>query len=49
MSGRHYRKPDQDSLECGNRIDEARRHIERELDVREAELLRKIPGAINFD
>jgi monovalent cation/hydrogen antiporter len=36
-------------LESGELIDEARRHIERELDLREAELLRNIPGAINFE
>ncbi|HKN10847.1 MAG TPA: Na+/H+ antiporter [Pseudomonadota bacterium] len=36
-------------LERGELIDEARRHIERELDLREAELLRNIPGAINFE
>jgi CPA1 family monovalent cation:H+ antiporter len=34
-------------LERGELIDEARRHIERELDLREAELLRNIPGAVN--
>jgi len=33
----------------GELIDEARRHIERELDLREAELWRKIPGALNHD
>jgi monovalent cation/hydrogen antiporter len=36
-------------LERGELIDEARRHIERELDLREAELLRNIPGAINHE
>jgi NhaP-type Na+/H+ or K+/H+ antiporter len=36
-------------LERGELIDEARRHIERELDLREAELLRNIPGALNHD
>jgi monovalent cation/hydrogen antiporter len=36
-------------LERGELLDEARRHIERELDLREAELLRNIPGAINFE
>ena len=36
-------------LERGELIDEARRHIERELDLREAELLRNIPGAVNFE
>jgi monovalent cation/hydrogen antiporter len=36
-------------LESGELIDEARRHIERELDLREAELLRNVPGAINFE
>jgi CPA1 family monovalent cation:H+ antiporter len=35
-------------LERGELIDEARRHIERELDLREAELLRNIPGAVNY-
>jgi CPA1 family monovalent cation:H+ antiporter len=34
-------------LERGELIDEARRHIERELDLREAALLRNIPGALN--
>ena len=33
----------------GELIDEARRHIERELDLREAELWRNIPGALNHD
>jgi monovalent cation/hydrogen antiporter len=36
-------------LENGTLIDEGRRHIERELDLREAELLRNIPGALNHD
>jgi Na+/H+ antiporter len=36
-------------LERGELIDEARRHIERELDLREAALLRNIPGAINHE
>jgi monovalent cation/hydrogen antiporter len=36
-------------LERGELIDEARRHIERELDLREAELLRNVPGAIDFE
>jgi CPA1 family monovalent cation:H+ antiporter len=36
-------------LERGELIDEARRHIERELDLREAELLRNIPGALNHE
>jgi CPA1 family monovalent cation:H+ antiporter len=36
-------------LERGELIDEARRHIERELDLREAELLRNIPGAVNYE
>jgi CPA1 family monovalent cation:H+ antiporter len=36
-------------LERGELIDEARRHIERELDLREAELLRNIPGAANHE
>jgi len=36
-------------LERGELIDEARRHIERELDLREAELFRNIPGAVNFE
>lgn len=36
-------------LERGELIDEARRHIERELDLREAELLRNIPGAVNHE
>jgi monovalent cation/hydrogen antiporter len=36
-------------LERGELIDEARRHIERELDLREASLLRNIPGAVNHD
>ena len=36
-------------LESGESIDEARRHIERELDLREVELFRNIPGAINFE
>jgi monovalent cation/hydrogen antiporter len=36
-------------LERGELIDEARRHIERELDLREAVLLRNIPGALNHD
>ena len=33
----------------GELIDEARRHIERELDLREAELLRNIPGALHHE
>jgi monovalent cation/hydrogen antiporter len=36
-------------LERGELIDEARRHIERELDLREAALLRNIPGAMNHE
>jgi CPA1 family monovalent cation:H+ antiporter len=36
-------------LERGELIDEARRHIERELDLREASLLRNIPGAVNHE
>ncbi len=36
-------------LERGELIDEARRHIERELDLREATLLRNIPGAANHE
>ncbi|HEY1365359.1 MAG TPA: Na+/H+ antiporter [Xanthobacteraceae bacterium] len=36
-------------LDRGELIDEARRHIERELDLREAELMRNIPGAANFE
>jgi len=36
-------------LERGELIDEARRHIERELDLREASLLRNIPGAVNYE
>ncbi|MBV9970573.1 MAG: Na+/H+ antiporter, partial [Xanthobacteraceae bacterium] len=36
-------------LERCELIDEARRHIERELDLREATLLRNIPGAANHD
>ena len=36
-------------LERGESIDEARRHIERELDLREATLLRNIPGAANHE
>ncbi len=36
-------------LERGELIDEARRHIERELDLREAVLLRNIPGALNHE
>jgi Na+/H+ antiporter len=36
-------------LERGELIDEARRHIERELDLREATLLRNIPGALNHE
>jgi Na+/H+ antiporter len=36
-------------LERGEIIDEARRHIERELDLWEAQLLRKIPGAVNYE
>jgi CPA1 family monovalent cation:H+ antiporter len=36
-------------LERGEVIDEARRHIERELDLREVELLANIPGALNHD
>jgi monovalent cation/hydrogen antiporter len=36
-------------LERGELIDEARRHIERELDLREAELFRDIPGAVNYE
>lgn len=36
-------------LERGELIDEARRHIERELDLREAALLRDIPGAMNHE
>jgi monovalent cation/hydrogen antiporter len=36
-------------LERGELIDEARRHIERELDLREAALLRNIPGAVNHE
>jgi len=36
-------------LERGELIDEARRHIERELDLREAALLRNIPGALNHE
>jgi monovalent cation/hydrogen antiporter len=36
-------------LERGELIDEGRRHIERELDLREAELLRNIPGAVNHE
>jgi CPA1 family monovalent cation:H+ antiporter len=36
-------------LERGELIDEARRHIERELELREATLLRNIPGAANHD
>jgi monovalent cation/hydrogen antiporter len=36
-------------LERGELIDEARLHIERELDLREAELLRNIPGAANYE
>jgi Na+/H+ antiporter len=36
-------------LERGELIDEARRHIERELDLREAALLRNIPGAVNYE
>jgi monovalent cation/hydrogen antiporter len=36
-------------LDRGELIDEARRHIERELDLREAELLRNIPGALNHE
>jgi NhaP-type Na+/H+ or K+/H+ antiporter len=36
-------------LERGELIDEARRHIERELDLREASLLRNIPGALNHE
>jgi hypothetical protein len=37
------------SAERGELIDEARRHIERELDLREAPLLRNIPGAVNYE
>jgi monovalent cation/hydrogen antiporter len=36
-------------LERGELIDETRRHIERELDLREVELLRNIPGALNHE
>jgi Na+/H+ antiporter len=36
-------------LERGELIDEARRHIERELDLWEAQLLRNIPGAANYE
>ena len=36
-------------LERGELIDEARRHIERELDLREAVLLRNIPGALHHE
>jgi Na+/H+ antiporter len=36
-------------LKRGELIDEARRHIERELDLREAVLLRNIPGALNHE
>jgi monovalent cation/hydrogen antiporter len=36
-------------LERGELIDEGRRHIERELDLREAALLRNIPGAANHE
>jgi CPA1 family monovalent cation:H+ antiporter len=38
-----------EQLRRGELIDEARRHIERELDLREAELLRNIPGALNHE
>jgi hypothetical protein len=30
-------------------IDEGRRHVERELDLRKAALLRNIPGAANHE
>jgi hypothetical protein len=36
-------------LERGELIDEARRHIERELDLWESQLLRNIPGAVNHE
>ena len=36
-------------LERGELIDEAHHHIERELDLREAALLRNIPGAVNHE
>jgi CPA1 family monovalent cation:H+ antiporter len=36
-------------LERGELIDEARRHIERELDLWESQILRNIPGAVNHE